>query len=171
MALLPFSSSGQNSPRINEWFPIANGTKSLWAFSKKQITRLSHKPEYGSDEYKTWVKQDDFIRFLQGEVSSPARCCLFTHRFHYYTFIYGCSCPKAARYALQISTISITGTAIPPLLGESQSVYGKRRKVVDYCHLWTTLALRHSTMVNRLYFPEKFDGLPRAAFIHRSLKK
>jgi hypothetical protein len=31
----------------------------------KQLAHLSQKPEYGSEKYKNWVEQDDFVRFLQ----------------------------------------------------------------------------------------------------------
>jgi hypothetical protein len=31
----------------------------------EELARLSHKPEYGSENYKNWIAQDDFVRFLQ----------------------------------------------------------------------------------------------------------
>lgn len=36
----------------------------------KQFIQLSVMPEYGSEEYKNWIKQDDFIRFLQSNTNS-----------------------------------------------------------------------------------------------------
>ena len=36
----------------------------------KQIARLSNMPEYGSEEYKNWIQQYDFIHFLQSQSDS-----------------------------------------------------------------------------------------------------
>ena len=56
-----------------------------------QLARLSHKPEYGTEEYKSWVEQDDFVRFLQA-ISSTTDVILYAST--YFTFIYGVLVPR-----------------------------------------------------------------------------
>jgi hypothetical protein len=58
----------------------------------EQLGRLSHKPEYGSEEYKNWVKQDDFLRFLQ--VIPGANDIILYASVPYFAFIYGVLVPQ-----------------------------------------------------------------------------
>lgn len=58
----------------------------------KQLGQLSVKPEYGSPEYKSWVEQDDFIRFLQA-MPRRSEVILYTSGL-YYTFIHGVLVPR-----------------------------------------------------------------------------
>lgn len=58
----------------------------------EQLTHLSHKPEYGSEEYKNWVGQDDFVHFLQA-IPSAADIILYAS-VPYFTFIYGVLVPE-----------------------------------------------------------------------------
>ena len=58
----------------------------------EQLGRLSHKPEYGSEEYKNWVKQDDFLRFLQ--VIPGATDVILYASVSHFTFIYGVLVPR-----------------------------------------------------------------------------
>lgn len=57
-----------------------------------QLDRLSHKPEYGSKEYKNWVEQDDFVRFLQA-IPGATDIILYAS-VPYFTFIYGVLVPE-----------------------------------------------------------------------------
>jgi hypothetical protein len=56
----------------------------------KELTRLSQKPEYGSEKYKEWIAQDDFVRFLQ-TLPSLNEIILYASMPH--LFIYGVLVP------------------------------------------------------------------------------
>lgn len=58
----------------------------------KQLARLSHKPVYGSEEYKAWIEQDDFVRFLK-TIPAATDAILYAS-VPYSTFIYGVLVPK-----------------------------------------------------------------------------
>ncbi len=58
----------------------------------EQLGRLSHKPEYGSEEYKNWVEQDDFVHFLQA-IPSGTDIILYAS-VPYFTFIYSVLVPE-----------------------------------------------------------------------------
>ena len=58
----------------------------------EQLIRLSHKPELGSEEYKKWVKQDDFLRFLQ--IIPGATDIILYASVSYSTFVYGVLVPQ-----------------------------------------------------------------------------
>jgi hypothetical protein len=56
----------------------------------EQLARLSHKPEHGSEKYKNWIEQDDFVRFLQ-PLPSLNEVILYASVPH--AFIYGVLVP------------------------------------------------------------------------------
>jgi hypothetical protein len=58
----------------------------------KQLARLSHKPDNGSEKYKNWVEQDDFVHFLQA-IPSATDIILYAS-VPYFTFIYGVLVPE-----------------------------------------------------------------------------
>ena len=60
-------------------------------FLLEQLARLSHKPEYGSEEYKRWVQQKDFVQFLQA-TSEATDVILYASAP--FTFIFGVLVPK-----------------------------------------------------------------------------
>lgn len=55
------------------------------------IASLAHRPEYGSDEYKKWVEQDDFVQVLQ-VVSGLDEILLYASALH--VFVYGILVPS-----------------------------------------------------------------------------
>lgn len=58
---------------------------------KTSIATLSQKPELGSDEYKKWVEQDDFVQFLR---AVPSLDEMLLYASTSYTFLYSVLVPK-----------------------------------------------------------------------------
>jgi len=56
----------------------------------EHLARLSQKPEFGGQEYKNWIEQDDFVRFLQ---TLPSLNEVILYASAPYTFIYGVLLP------------------------------------------------------------------------------
>jgi hypothetical protein len=120
----------------------------------EQFDRLSHKPEYGSKEYKNWVEQDDFVRFLQA-IPTVTDVILYAS-VPYFTFIYGVLVPEPLVTPLDIDDLhhwscnpfSSWGIAIS---------YGKQKKV----SLSPPLDHTGSKTIDRgeqIVFARQFDG-------------
>jgi len=91
----------------------------------KQLARLSHKPEYGSEDYKNWLAQDDFVRFLQA-IASSNETILYASLP--YTFIYGVL--AAARLVTPPKVDDLDHWSCNPFSSWGITIsYGKRPKV------------------------------------------
>jgi hypothetical protein len=120
----------------------------------KQLAHLSHKPEYGSEGYKNWVEQDDFVRFLQA-IPRASDVILYAS-VPYFTFIYGVLVPKRLVTPPNIDDLDHWSCNPFSSWGITMS-YGKRRKV----SLSPPLSHTGSTTLDRgeqIVFARQFDG-------------
>lgn len=120
----------------------------------EQLERLSHKPEYGSEEYKNWIEQDDFVRFLQ-TIPGMTDAILYAS-VRYSTFIYGVLIPE--RFVTPPDIDDLDHWSCNPFSSWGITIsYGKRRKI------WLSPPLDHtgSRTLNRgeqIVFAREFDG-------------
>jgi hypothetical protein len=91
----------------------------------KELAHLSHKPEYGSEEYKNWIDQDDFVHFLQ---AIPSATDVLLYASQYFTFIYGVLVPKRLVTPPDINDLDHWSCNPFSSWGITIS-YGKRRKI------------------------------------------
>lgn len=119
----------------------------------EQLARLSHKPEYGSEEYRAWIGQADFIRFLQklGSLKETVLYVSFPH-----TFIYGALVPTSTVTPPNVDDLDQWSCNPFSSWGITIS-YGKRPKV------WLSPPLDHagSKTLDRgeqIVFAREFDG-------------
>lgn len=120
----------------------------------EQLDRLSHKPEYGSEEYKNWVEQDDFVRFLQA-IPSATDVILYAS-VPYFTFIYGVLVPERLVTPPDINDLDHWNCNPFSSWGVTIS-YGKRKKV----SLSPPLDHTGSKTLDRgeqIVFARQFDG-------------
>lgn len=92
----------------------------------EQFERLSYKPEYGTDEYKNWIEQEDFIGFLQ-TIPKAADLILYAS-IPFFTFIYGVLVPKRLVSPPNINDLDQWSCNPYSTWGISIS-YGKRKRV------------------------------------------
>jgi hypothetical protein len=120
----------------------------------KQLNQLSHKPEYGSEEYKNWIEQNDFLCFLQ-TIPTATDIILYAS-VSYYTFLFGVLVPEHLVTPPDIKDLDDWGCNPFALWGITIS-YGKRKKV----SLSSPLSHTHSKVLDRgeqIVFAREFDG-------------
>jgi hypothetical protein len=83
-----------------------------------QVATLSKKPEFGSEEYKKWVEQDDFVQFLQ-TMPNLDEMVLYASAAH--AFLYSVLVPARLVTPHLTPTISTGGAAIHSCPGASRS--------------------------------------------------
>ena len=119
----------------------------------EQLAHLSRKREYGSEEYKKWIAQTDFVRFLQTVVSLK-EVILYVSFPH--TFIYGVLVPTSIVTPPNVDDLHQWSCNPFSSWGITIS-YGKRPKV------WLSPPLDHagSKTLDRgeqIVFAREFDG-------------
>jgi hypothetical protein len=119
----------------------------------KRLANFSQKPEYGTDDYKTWVEQDDFVDFLQ---TLPLLKDIILYASFPYTFVYSLLVPSTAVNSLDVSDLDNWNCDPSSSWGFAVS-YGKRPKI------WLSPPLDHtgSKTLDRgekILFTRDFDG-------------
>jgi hypothetical protein len=125
----------------------------------KQLARLSHKPEYGSEEYRNWVEQDDFVHFLQA-IPSATDVILYAsvpYSTFISTFIYSVLVPKRSVTPPDIDDLHHWNNCNPFSSWGITISYGKRKEVslsppLDHTGSKT---LDHG---EQIVFARQFDG-------------
>jgi hypothetical protein len=118
-----------------------------------RVATLSKKPEFGSDEYKKWVKQDDFVQFLQA-VNRLDEMILYASAAH--AFLYGVLVPT--RLVTPPDTDDLARWNCDPFSCWGISVTGGGRSRV---FLSPPLGHTGSTTLDRgeqIIFARRFDG-------------
>ena len=119
-----------------------------------RIATLSQEPELGSDAYKKWLEQDDFVQFLQS-VPTLDEVVLYTSTV--YTYLYGVLVPT--RFVTPPNTDDIgQWNGCDPLSSWSITVTGGTRPTVSLSPPLDRAGSKTLAQGEQIVFVRRFDG-------------